>query len=74
MSTFERRQFITRDIMNTRDIPGAQPSRHSRVSNNRNPLSVEDISGAIPSRLVGYTGARPDTILMKSILKHEYGN
>jgi len=29
----------------------------------RDNLNVDDIEGAIPKRLVGYTGARPDIIL-----------
>ena len=52
--------------MNTKDITGAQPILQTKTrSHNRDPLAVDDITGASPPRLVGYTGSRPDMILQK---------
>ena len=66
MSYFDRKSFPTRDIMNIKDINGAQPIIQTRTRlNNRDPLAVDDIAGAAPPRLVGYTGSRPDMILQK---------
>ena len=53
--------------MNTKDILGAQPTLHAKFrADPRDNLAVSDIAGAVPTRYVGYTGARPDMVVSRA--------
>ena len=53
--------------MNTKDILGAQPTLHAKFrADPRDNLAVSDIAGAVPTRYVGYTGARPDMVASRA--------
>eukprot|EP00347_Sterkiella_histriomuscorum_P009885 403339501 len=46
-------------------IPGGYDGLRSSLRGARDTMNVDDIEGAVPRRLVGYTGARPDVLLQK---------
>ena len=57
MSYFDRKSVNTRNIMSNDDIEGSKPSSYINKFERRDPLKVNDIQGAVPSTIVGYTGA-----------------
>ncbi|CAI2378139.1 unnamed protein product [Moneuplotes crassus] len=66
MSYFDRRSFPTRDNFSNADIEGSQPFSYISKFQRRDPLRVDDIQGAAPQGIVGYTGATKNKIRRNS--------
>ena len=59
MSNNKVKSMRTRKIMETRDIEGWIPNYYINKFQKRNPLKTDDIDGAMPPKIPGYSGKRP---------------